>query len=822
MTSQKIGLTARAALLLGSAVVPGLAAPAVARSGDEAAVEETAAEASENYDDVQIIVTANATRSATAITGGEIQKILPGISPLKAIQTLPGVTYITADPWGNNEQNASLFIHGFSAGQLGYTMDEIPLGDQNYGNYNGLSPSRAVISENVARVTVSTGAADLRVASTSNLGGAVETVSSDPRDAIGMELNQTFGSHDTSRTFVRFDSGEMGGVGSNRFYISGLRQRARAWDFEGKQGGWQANFKFVHDDSQRQMIAYFAFSDKKEPNEDSTTIFKTPANAAQAYQPYTRPFLYPDFNAALAYLDAGGAVPSIASVNYRNFYSDAQRTDFLVYLKDVEHLSDTADFSVQGYYHHNDGVGVVAGPITVASLPTLFALYFPGQNLKASTGNSGYAIRTTEYRIDRQGVLSRLNVELGNHSIEAGAWYERNSSAAYRRWYALDVTRPDDYSPYIRPSGPLFTQYGSEIRNDVIQLHLRDSWQITPRVMIEAGFKSSLQYANGYFTVQPIVGSLPGSASALPEGKITTERWFLPAVGAKWKFTDSEEVYVNVQKNLRNYQTYGAGGSAAPWSTGSQSAFDFIKEHGRPETSWTYELGLRSRHSFPGSFLSGFEAQVNVYHVDFRDRLLAIVASVGGIAGGSIAGGTPSLFNVGSVKTNGVDAAVTLRFGDHFTLYNALSYNSSKYQSDYSTVTGTATGTRIGGFTVVGGVVPTGGKQVPGSPQWLNKTVATLNFAPFEAQLLGDYIGKRYATYTNDASVPSIFLLSGRVAVDLPAEKLGLANAELSLNVTNIADKKGWLSVVVGSATNTYNVYPIPPRQWFGTLKLRF
>ena len=56
MTSQKIGLTARAALLLGSAVVPGLAAPAVARSGDEAAVEETAAEASENYDDVQIIV----------------------------------------------------------------------------------------------------------------------------------------------------------------------------------------------------------------------------------------------------------------------------------------------------------------------------------------------------------------------------------------------------------------------------------------------------------------------------------------------------------------------------------------------------------------------------------------------------------------------------------------------------------------------------------------------------------------------------------------------------------------------------------------------
>jgi len=91
-------------------------------------------------------VTGTSTRSATAIPQSEIQKILPGVSPLKAIQTLPGVLYITADPWGYNEQNAQIFIHGFAANQLGYTMDGVPLGDQSYGNYNGLSPQRAVIS----------------------------------------------------------------------------------------------------------------------------------------------------------------------------------------------------------------------------------------------------------------------------------------------------------------------------------------------------------------------------------------------------------------------------------------------------------------------------------------------------------------------------------------------------------------------------------------------------------------------------------------------------------------------------------------------------
>lgn len=814
------GMSARAAMLLGAALPIGIATPAFAQAGADATASTDLATA-DGADDLagQIIVTANRTRSATAITGVEIQNILPGVSPLRAIQTLPGVTYITADPWGNNEQNASLFIHGFNSAQLGYTLDGVPLGDQNYGNYNGLSVSRAVISENVGRVTVSTGAGELRVASTSNLGGAIETLSSDPRETVGVEVNQTIGSYDASRTFVRFDSGEMGG--GNSFYVSAVRQKARAWDFNGKQGGWQGNFKFVHDDSARRVTAYIAYSDKTEPNEDSTTIYKTPANAAQAYQPYTRPFLYPDFDAAIRYLNAAGAVPALENVNYRNFYSAAQRTDWLVYLKDEERLSDTTTLSVQGYYHNNDGAGIVAGPITVASLPTLFALYFPGQNLKASTGGSGYAIRTTEYRIDRKGVLSELNLQLGDHAIAAGVWYENNSSAAYRRWYPLNVTTPDRYSPYARPAGPLFTQYGSEMRTEVLQLHVQDTWELTPRVTIEAGVKTSLQDATGRFPVQPIAGSLPGAAGALPEGRIKTDNWFLPTIGAKWRFTDSEELYGNVQKNLRQYQAYGAGGSAAPWSTGSQAAFDFIKENGEPETSWTYEIGLRSRHSWPGSFLSGFEAQVNAYHVDFSNRLLPITAAVGGIAGGSIAGGTPSLFNVGDVKTNGIDAAVTLRFGNHFTLYNALSYNSSKYQSDYSSTTGEATGTKIGGFTVVGGVVPTGGKQVPGSPQWLNKTVATLDLDPVQVQLFGDYIGKRYATYTNDASVPSIFLLNGRAAVQL-GSFIGLPSAELSVNVTNITDKKGWLSVVVGSATNTYNVYPIPPRQWFGTLKLRY
>ncbi len=115
---------------------------------DDAAAQPDASDSN----DIQevVVTTAKTTRSSVIMAGPEVQKLLPGDSPLKAVETLPGVIYETADPWGNNEQNESLVIHGFTTQQLGYTLDGVPLGDQQYGNYNGLSPSRAMSSENMA------------------------------------------------------------------------------------------------------------------------------------------------------------------------------------------------------------------------------------------------------------------------------------------------------------------------------------------------------------------------------------------------------------------------------------------------------------------------------------------------------------------------------------------------------------------------------------------------------------------------------------------------------------------------------------------------
>ena len=805
--------TAAAARAADPAPAAAAAVPAADPAAPQAAADSAARTAAAVRSSEVVVVSRGSTRSAVSLGGPEIQKILPGLSPLQALETLPGVLYVTADPWGNNEQNTLLFIHGFSTQQLGFTLDGVPLGDQQYGNYNGLSPQRAVISEDVGRVTLESGAGDLGAASTSNLGGVVGTFTAAPLRERGLDVRQTFGSYDTFRTYVRADTGLFGN--GNSAYVAYARQDQRAWDFNGHQGGNQLNAKFQHEDERGKLTVYLDLDDKTEPNEDSIVHPNRAVGGATVQtstdrsEPYTRPFLYPDLPAALAYLGANGAPPASAGNNFSNYHSAAQRTDVLGYAKYDYTVNPDITWSNQIYFHHDEGRGIVAGPINQAGLPALFAVYYPGQDLKSVFGGSGYAVRTTEYLINRGGFISTLNWRLGSHDIEGGLWYERNSSATQRAWYSFAASSTD-LTPYDTPTNKNFAQYASQIDNNVAQFHLQDQWRVLHDLVLQAGFKSSLQWARGSVPIQQ--RNLPGLALAaqtnLPTGEIDTLEGFLPQFGALYDLTSHEQVFANIQKNLRQFITYGAGG-LSPWSLGSQAAFDLFKQNTDPEHSWTYEGGLRSHRALNFGPLTGVDAQVSYYHVDFSNRLLQISATP---VIGSLVSGAAIIANVGSVKTDGVDLAGTLRFGQHFAVYDAVSYNRSVYQDNYATQSGKTTVT-----------VPTEGKNVPASPDWLNKFVVSANFGPFEGQLTGDYVGRRYATYTNDLSVDPYLLLGleASYSFELPAATR-LHGARVSVNVTNLADTQGDLEVLVGQPSGTYNTYSIPPRQVFVTVQAKF
>ncbi len=297
-----------------------------------------------------------------------------------------------------------------------------------------------------------------------------------------------------------------------------------------------------------------------------------------------------------------------------------------------------------------------------------------------------------------------------------------------------------------------------------------------------------------------------------PTGSITTDWGFLPQFGALWDVTPHEQVFFNGQENMRQFIPYSQGGNffgTSPWNLGTQAAFNLFKSTVQPESSWTYELGLRTSREVNFGILTSVQGQASYYHVDFSNRIL-------NVAPYNFINPAPSiLVNVGGVTSNGADVAATLNFGPHFHIYDGLSYNRSTYNDNYDN------GTTNGGATPV--VIATGGKSIPGQPTWLNKTIASAAFGPFEAQLDGDMVGRRYATYLNDLSVKSTFVLNFEASYQLPdAYVPAVKSARISVNATNLLEERGVSAVNITSASGGYTFYPLPPRMVFVTLRAAF
>jgi iron complex outermembrane recepter protein len=430
-------------------------------------------------------------------------------------------------------------------------------------------------------------------------------------------------------------------------------------------------------------------------------------------------------------------------------------------------------------------------------------------NISNQFGGTGYEVRTTEYRINRGGERSTFNWQLGDHQIEAGAWFEYNASSTARRWYPFSAANTDE-NPYDVPRGPNFTQYYVTLKTDDLQPHAQDQWQILPDLLLQAGVKASLQRAGNHVVTPQLNLPTTNPPVVFPTGSLTSNEWFLPQVGATWDVTDNSELFVNIQKNLRQFVPYAAGGNfygASPFSLGSQAAFDTFKATAHPESSWTYEAGARTHQELDLGPLTSLQGQVNYYHVNFSNRLFNVAAF-------NFINPNPSvLINVGGVTTDGVDLAATLNFGDNFHFYDAVSYNTSQYDSNYSTATGTNGTTGLS-------VVPIAGKQVPLTPDWLEKFIVSTNFGGFEAQLSGDYIGRRFVTYLNDLSVAPTFVLGleASYSFDMPVDGT-VKTLKLSGNITNLNDEKGVSTAVVTGPSGGYQAYPLPPRTWFVTVE---
>ena len=156
-------------------------------------------------------------------------------------------------------------IRGFNQNQLGFTLDDVPLGDMSYGNLNGLHISRALIDENLGKAALSQGTGSLDTASTSNLGGAVQFFSTDPNDKRGFTAQQSFGSFNGSRTFARYDTGLLST--HTKLFVDGVYQTSNKWRGDGpiRQSYFQFNTKLQQFVGSKGVLTVYAdYSNRQE------------------------------------------------------------------------------------------------------------------------------------------------------------------------------------------------------------------------------------------------------------------------------------------------------------------------------------------------------------------------------------------------------------------------------------------------------------------------------------------------------------------------------------------------------------------------------
>ena len=734
--------------------------------GTEASADEAAATA--DADEEIVVFGRGETRQVQEVSQADIKQLLPGTSPIRAIEKLPSVNIQASDPFGTYEWSTRVTIRSFSQSQLGFNLDGIPLGDMQYGNHNGLHISRAISSENIGSVRVSQGAGSISAQSTNNLGGTIETFSLDPEDRLGGYVSGTYGSDETMRGFARINLGTPNGPRGYISYGYGTSDKYRGG---GKQDQHIVNAKVVVPIGDAAIDGWFSYSDRREQDYQDMSLDmldRLGYGWDNSFPDYARAILYADIGnnrgetgAPISNAAAGTVYPdNVKTVDDAYYDASGLRKDTLAAIGLKTPLGESVDFAIKGYYHHNEGMGLWATP------------YVPSPN------GVPISIRTTEYDIDRYGLFGSVSAELGFNNLTVGGWYEHNKFNQARRFYGLESrTSPGrDFRDY--PTDPFFTQWNFDFTTETLQYYVQDALTFGA-LKVNLGWKG-FKVTNGADAIIKDV---------FPEGRFKTEDWFQPHAGLTYAFNDNFEIFAGFTQTTRAFPSV----NGSIWGT-TQAGFDAIKDSIKPETSDTYEAGLRYNDR-------RFNGVVGVYLVNFQNRLL-------GVASGPDIIGSPSVLqNVGSVRAAGIEAAGDLRLGAGFQLFASYSYTDATYRDNVFDTTGALT-------------AAIKGKNVIDAPKHMIRGELSYDSdLGLFGRIGANYMSRRYFTYTNDQSVP------GRVLVDATLGFRLTDNIELQANATNLFDKQ-YIATInsagTGNSGDRQTLLVGAPQQFFATVKAKF
>ncbi len=760
MHAVKLTTRARRRTLFAASALSGLSLLwAGVAAAQDSQVEELVVTGS-RVSEASVAVGTDAATATVSITREALLSAPAGITGLKMLESLPGFNVQANDALGMYEFGNSVSVRAFNIQQIGFLLDNIPMGRSDA--FGGSPIYRYVDNVNLLRVTASAGSGDVSLPSYASLGPIVDYFTALPSETAGGAVSQMVGSDGLRRTFLRLESGNIGGFSG---YIAGSVIDGDLWRGPGtiEREHYEAKLRYEFGDG-ADLIFQTVHNNYFDYDSPSITKAQYAGTAGDIFGRSGRDFAYLGYvpiPTAAGTAATPGSLPAVAggpaysNANYAQYYKFAvnHRMDHLYGLTLNYPIGDDIDLTATAYYEDKGGYGV--SPEAYATSLTNYnneRLIIPGL-----TAPRGIQYGLSGVDGTRQGVTTRGQWTLGNHALSAGLWVEKDDYHRTQARYNVVDGNPDGAPLF---NEPVHLQRNYTSTRDTVEFHLKDTISLLDDALkLELGFKgmdidyeiSGKRQAADYINLRT------------PTLKANWTDSFLPQVGAVYTL-GREQIFTSYSENMALPRGADDIFSAASPAVPAPEA----------ETSKNIELGVRTnRPTFNASFV--------VYNTTFDNRLQSFAQLVPGSTQ------TETFFvNVGAVKASGAEFSGQWKpelLGGKIYFNGNLSYNKAEFEDNFST------------FLIAG-------KSVPDFPEYLFQGGVT--FEPTEGAVLNisaRHITDRFTNFVNNEATDGYTIWNAYVDFGDGFGAGPFEQIKARVNIDNIFDEE-YLGTI-STTTNT-------------------
>ncbi len=702
-------------------------------------------------------------KARSSVTRAAIEQKSALNNPFQLIDLLPGVNTYSHDATGLF--GGGLRMRGFNSDQLGVTVDGVPVNDS--GNF-AVYPPELIDIENLEEIFITQGSTDTDAPHVGATGGNIGMVTSIPVDKSRLRAQQTFGSDNARKTFVRADTGYLG---DNRFkaFISYSKAEADKWKGSGAAEREHIDLKGVLNLAPGNSITAGLLWNKMLNNNLRTLTLAQIDTLGRNT----------DFGTVapqhLVGVNGTAQTERPPSDLYYNLNLNPFK-NYIATLKGNFQLTPTLRLDVEPYFWYGYGTGgSQLRTLTESNTPTRLGGGIRDINRDGDTLDTAmiYSGAVTETR--RPGITTRLSTQLDNHKLMAGIWYEHARHSRTQPGVTFD-NAGNSADPWLdNPAQYLLRQDGTAYQGrDFLtvstgkSVFLQDNIGLmNDRLNLLLGLRHtgiSRDFTN--------TASEGGGATYNVQQDYSKT---LPSLGARYQLNNEQQVFFNVAENFRappDSIYYGLlnGGT---YTNGVLTGFTLKPVNVAAETATNWDLGYRyagKEISFSGS----------LFFVDFKNRIASAYDPVNN---------ANTNYNVGDSTTRGFELESAWRFQPKWSVYGSLTYTRSRIDQNLQ--------------TGANSFEATAGKQFPDVPNWMAGAALQYRDGPWSGNLSAKYTGQRYSTLVNDESVGGFTLVNFDAGYRLPSTAL-FRNPWLRFNVYNLLDTD-YLYLNAGSGSSFTN-----------------